>query len=247
MYKLHISFFLFFIFQCIVAQSITGTVYDDKSVIAGVLIKNLRTGITTISDYEGRFIVDAKAYDSISFYVFNYQEKTIIIKEGVDYKNFVIELTHKVNQLDEVFIEKEISFKEDAFNEGYESALARHIRLYPEQYEFNSNPNNNLNFVNIGKRLWRLIKKKKPQPPPFIPISLEEYIGVFREDTIINDRFLIETVKIPLEFKPLFIDFCLSKNVDSKLLKEKNKLILIQTFIDLGEEFLELLQTKVDD
>jgi hypothetical protein len=58
---------------------------------------------------------------------------------------------------------------------------------------------------------------------------------------------LIETVKIPLEFKPLFIDFCISKDVDSELLKEKNKFLLIEEFINLGKEFSEMLETDVND
>lgn len=247
MYKLLVCFFIFFISKGVVAQAIKGTVYDDKTIVAGVLVKNLRTRITTITDDEGHFVIDVQAQDSISFYVFTHVEKTIVLKEGEDYKNFVVELTRKVNQLDEVFIEKEISFKEERFKENYESALARHIRLYPEQYEFNSNPNANLNFVNIGKRLWRLIKKEKPKPVPFVPIKLEEYIVLFKEDKIINDTFLTETIKIPLEFKPLFIDFCLSKNINSKLLKEKDKFLLIEEFINRGKEFLELLETEIDD
>ncbi|MEP0264760.1 hypothetical protein [Dokdonia sp.] len=249
MYKLLLLFSFIFVSQCIYGQTITGTVYDDKTIVPGVIVKNLRTKITTIADDEGRFIVDARAQDSISFYVFTHLEKTIVLKDGVDYKNFVVELTRKVNQLDEVIIKKEakFEFEKKEFADTFENQVKTHQELYPEQYEFNSNPNANLNFVNIGKRLWKLITKEKRKIPPFVPIKLEEYIGLFKEDKTINDRFLIETVKIPLEFKPLFIDFCISKNVDSELLKEKNKFLLIEEFINLGKEFSEMLETDVND
>ena len=240
---------MIFISHTVVGQSITGAIYDDKAIVEGVVVKNLSTKMATISTKEGRFEISARAQDSISFEIFTHDHKLMVLKEGVSYTDIVIELTRKVNELDEVIIKKEVKpvFKKEEFADTFESQLQKHIELYPEQYEFNSNPNNNLNFVNIGKRLWRLIKKEKSKPPPFVPIKLEEYIGLFKEDAVINDRFLIETIKIPFEFKPLFIDFCVSKNVDSELLKEKNKFLLIDEFINLGKEFKEVLETDVND
>mgnify|MGYP003922356495 CR=1 FL=1 len=249
MYKLLVCFFVFFTSLGAVAQTMTGTIYDDKEAIEGVLVKNQTTKMSTLTNTKGRFEIAASVQDSISFYVFTHEEKTMILKEGVLYTDVVIELTRKVNQLDEVIVQKEVMpvFKKAVFADTFESQLQKHIELYPEQYEFNSNPNNNLNFVNIGKRLWKLIKKDKPKPTPFVPITLEQYIGLFKEDPIISNRFLTETVKIPMEFKPLFIDFCISKNIDSELLKEKNKFLLIEEFINLGKEFLELLESDVED
>lgn len=242
-------FFLVFIPRLVFAQTITGTIYDDKTIVEGVVIKNLNTKMATLSDEEGQFEIQAKVQDSISFYVFTHEEQTIVIRDGREYTNFVVELTRKINQLDEVIVkkEKEFVFEEKELEDSFNKQMKTHQELYPEQYEFNSNPNHNLNFVNIGKRLWKLIAKEKRKPPPFVPITLEQYIGLFKEDATINDRFLIETVKIPYKFKPLFIDFCLSKNVNSELLKEKNKFLLIEEFINLGKEFLELLETDIED
>ncbi|WP_299675683.1 hypothetical protein [uncultured Dokdonia sp.] len=231
------------------AQSITGTIYDDKTVVEGVVVKNINTKMATVSNEAGRFEIAAKAQDSISFQVFTHEKKTIVIKEGRVYTNFVVELTRKINQLDEVIIkkEKEFVFEEKELQNSFNKQMKTHQELYPEQYEFNSNPNANLNFVNIGKRLWKLIKKDKPKPTPFVPIKLDQYIGLFKEDPILTDRFLIETVKIPYEFKPLFIDFCVSRNIDAELLKEKNKFLLIEEFINLGKEFLEVLETDIEN
>jgi len=224
----------------------TGTVYDDKDVVEGVLVKNITTKMATLTNNEGRFEIDASPQDSISFYVFTHESQTMVLKEAVDYTDIVVELTRKVNQLDEVIVKKEVMpvFEKKEFADTFENQMQRSIELYPELYEFDSNPNGNINFVNIGKRLWKLIKKDKPKPPPFVPIALEQYILLFKEDTFITNRFLVETVKIPLEFKPLFIDFCLSKNIDSQLLQEKNRFLLIEEFINRGKEFLELLESE---
>lgn len=242
-------FFLVFIPRFVFAQTITGTIYDDKAIVEGVVVKNLNTKIATLSDEKGQFVMQASVQDSISFYVFTHEEQTIVIQEEKEYTNFVVELTRKINQLDEVVVkkEKEFEFEEKELEASFNKQMKTHQELYPEQYEFNSNPNHNLNFVNIGKRLWKLIAKEKRKPTPFVPITLEQYIGLFKEDRTINDRFLVETVQVPLEFKPLFIDFCVSKNVNSKLLKEKNRFLLIDEFINLGREFQEMLKTDVED
>ncbi len=240
---------MFFISQSVVAQIITGTVYDDKDVVEGILVKNVTTRMVTLTNGEGHFKIDASVQDSISFQGLTHEEKILILKEGITYTDIVVELTRKINQLDEVIVKKEVAFEfeKKEFTNTFENQIKKHTELYPEQYEFNSNPNANLNFVNIGKRLWKLITKEKRKTPPFVPIKLEEYIGLFKEDEIINDTFLTETVKIPLEFKPLFIDYCISKNVDSELLKEKNKFLLIEEFINLGAAFLEMLESEEED
>lgn len=232
----------------VLSQTMTGTVYDDKEVVEGVLVKNLHTRMATLTNNEGRFEINASAQDSISFQIFTHDIQLLVLKEGVDYTNIVVELTRKVNQLDEVILQKEVMpvFKKQEFANTFENQMQKNIELYPELYEFNSNPNNNLNFVNIGKRLWKLIKKDRAKPPPFVPITLEQYILLFREDAVINNTFLTETVKIPLEFKPLFIDFCISKNIDSQLLQEKNRFLLIEEFINRGKDFLDLLESEED-
>lgn len=242
--------FLFLGFSSLVwSQTMTGTIYDDKEVIEGVLVKNLTTKMATLTNDEGRFEINASAQDSISFYVFTHEAKTMVLKENVDYTGIVIELTRKVNQLDEVIVQKEVMpvFEKKEFANTFENQMQKNVELYPELYKFNSNPNNNLNFVNIGKRLWKLIKKDRPKPPPFVPITLEQYILLFKEDAVINNTFLTDTVKIPLEFKPLFIDFCISKNIDSQLLQEKNRFLLIEEFINRGKDFLELLASEEED
>ena len=221
-------------------QSIEGTVYGNTSTIEGVIIKNLRTKDITTSSKEGIFIIKGKPQDSLRFQFFSFEEKTVVLNEK-DTINFVVELIPKINQLGEVFIQEESTFKEEKFVEDVKYDIAKHIELYPEQYEYNNNPNGNLNFVNIAKRLWKKINKNQSSKPrPKIAITLEQYLSLFREDQLINDHFIVETLKIPTIKKTLFIDFCLAQEIDSKLLEEKNKFLLMDKLIDIGKEFLEL-------
>ena len=49
MYKLLVCFFVFFTSLGAVAQTMTGTIYDDKEAIEGVLVKNQTTKMSTLS------------------------------------------------------------------------------------------------------------------------------------------------------------------------------------------------------
>ncbi len=240
------SLYFFLLFGCFslvsFAQNFNGAVYGSKGTLEGVVIKNQRTKRITTTNGEGAFTIAAKVGDSLSFQFFTYEDRWLVLDEK-DTTNFVVELIPKVNLLDEVFLEADPIFKEETFTKSFTSDMAIDIKKYPEKYEYNNNPNGNINFVNIGKRLWKLITKNKPpkvKPPPKIPITLDQYLYLFKEDQVINDSFLVETLHIPLDKKPLFIDFCISQQLDAALLEEKRKFLLIDKLVNLSKEFLEL-------
>lgn len=228
------------------AQTFTGTVYGDDELLNGVVVQNQRTTILTTTDTQGRFAIEAKTGDTLSFQFFTHHDKRVVLRER-DRNNFVVELTAKVNVLDEVVLEKEFVFEEERFQQDFDEDIARDIALHPEKYEYNNNPNGNFNFVNIGRALWRLINKNKisrPKPFPKIPITLDQYVLLFKEDRVINDTFLVETLQIPLDKKALFIDFCISKRLDTSLLVNKNKFLLMDRLVTISVEFLTMQQNK---
>lgn len=225
-----------------IAQTFNGAVYGSKGTIEGVVLKNLRTKRITTTNSEGQFIIEGKIGDSLSFQFFTYEDRWIVLDEN-DTSTFVVELIPKLNLLDEVFLESGQAFKEESFSEKFVSDIAIDRERYPEKYGYNNNPNGNINFVNIGKALWKLITKNKPpkvKPPPKIPITINQYISLFKEDQVINDTFLVKTLQIPLDKKPLFIDFCISQRLDTNFLEEKNKFLLIDELISIGKEFAQL-------
>lgn len=232
---------LFISAQLTYGQTFIGTVYGGKSTLGGVVVKNARTSRITTTDSEGVLTMQAQVGDSLSFQFFTYEDKWLVLDEK-DTTNFVVELIPKVNLLDEVLLEADPTFKEETFTKTFTSDIKTDIERYPEKYEYNNNPNGNLDFVRIGRALWKLITKNKPPkviPPPKVAITLDQYLVLFKEDRVINHTFLIETLKIPLNKKALFIDFCISQHLDNTLLEEKNKFVLIDKLVNLGREFLD--------
>ena len=244
------SLYFFLLFGCFslvsFAQTFKGAVYGSKGTLEGVVIKNQRTRQITTTDLEGQFAIKGKMGDSLSFQFFTYEDTWVVLDEK-DTTNFVVELTAVVNLLEEVVLTKEKKFNSETFTKTFKSDIAIDMELHPEKYQVNTNPNRNLNFISIGKVLIKLLIGNRPprvKPPPKIPITLDQYLSLFKEDRVINDTFLVETLHIPLDKKPLFIDFCISQQLDATLLEEKRKFLLIDRLINLGREFLELSEEE---
>lgn len=225
------------------SQTFNGTVYDKTSTLEGVIVKNLRTNRITTTNNTGGFTIGAGVQDSLLFQFFLHEDQIVVLKD-LDNRNFVVELKPDVNMLDEVFLEGPARFSEKRFVTKFKSDLATDIALHPEKYSYSNNPNGNLDLVNIGRELWKVIKKdqpaEKPKWTPIARIKHEQYFALFKVDAIINDVFLVETLHIPISSKVLFIDFCISKKLNEDLLKKENRFFLIDQLITISKEFLEL-------
>ena len=243
MSKLYILILVLSISQISFSQTFSGTVYGKTSTLEGVIVKNLRTNLVTTTDNTGRFAIGAVVKDSLLFRFFTHEDQIIVLKDQ-DSSNFVVELIPEVNMLDEVFLEGPARFSEKRFVTKFKSDLATDIALHPEKYSYSNNPNGNLDLVNIGRELWKVIKKDKPvEKPKWTPIARikhEQYFALFKVDAIINDAFLVETLHIPITSKVRFIDYCISKRLAVSLLQEKNKFYLIDELIKMSEGFAEL-------
>ncbi len=242
MYKLYLVLIFFGFSPSLVAQTFEGTVYGSEHTIAGVVIKNLRTSRITTTDNQGRFSIAGKVKDTLTFQYFTYEDKIVVLDEK-DTSNFVVELTAIVNLLDEVVLAQEKKFNAETFTTTFKSDIARDMELHPEKYQVNTNTNGNLNFISIGRVLVKLIRGNKPpkkKPKPVRVITLDEYINLFENDAKVNDTFLLETLKIAPDKKPLFIDYCISQQLDAVLLEQNNTFLLMDKLVLLGKEFLEL-------
>lgn len=226
------------------AQTFTGTVYSKTSTLEGVSVKNMRTQRITRTDAKGAFAIGAAVQDSLLFQFFSHKDQVVVLREQ-DRTDFVVELVPEVTMLDEVFLEGPARFNEARFTAQFKSDLANDIALHPEKYAYSNNPNGNLDLVSIGRELWKVIKKDEPvvHQPQFTPITRikhEQYFSLLEVDAIINDEFLIEILHIPAARKIMFIDFCISKKLQTDMLKPENKFFLIDQLITISKEFLEL-------
>ena len=86
---------------------ISGIIRCDRILISGIEITNLVSEKSTVSDQNGRFSIVAKAEDMLVFTSINYEYKRKFLEQtDIDSNNLIIDLTKKIEKLDEVIVEK---------------------------------------------------------------------------------------------------------------------------------------------
>ena len=100
-YLFFAAFFFLFISTTYAQDNLTGRVYEDKTKVAlpGIVIKNLKTQSTTISDRTGAYSIPAHIGDLVVFSAFSYAPDTLYVT-AVKYTEIVMVL--KSNMLNEV-------------------------------------------------------------------------------------------------------------------------------------------------
>lgn len=82
-----------------------GKVQNSENDISNVLVINLSTNKSTITDIEGLFILPVKLGDSIQFSAVQYIPKQIIVTNSIlDKRKILVDLEEKVINLDEVLV-----------------------------------------------------------------------------------------------------------------------------------------------
>lgn len=94
-------FILLFVGTTYAQDNLTGRVYEDKTKVAlpGIVIKNLKTQSTTISDRTGAYSIPAHTGDLVVFSAFSYVPDTLYV---TSLKYTEISLVLKTNMLNEV-------------------------------------------------------------------------------------------------------------------------------------------------
>lgn len=88
---------------------ISGEIICDNNKISGIQITNLVSEKSTISNVDGQFSITVTANDMLVFTSINYQYKRMFIEQNdIDSNNFIIKLIKKIEQLDEVVVNKSL-------------------------------------------------------------------------------------------------------------------------------------------
>ncbi len=236
--------FLFFS-TSLLSQEISGRVYDDSSVVPGVTVFNANQKTAVVTNEDGAFSIRAVTGDSITFQSAFHESQTKIISLK-DYSTIlVVELKKKVNTLAEVLLSsKEKEFDLEEYNIDFNAQLQKDRENNPLDY--GAAP------VNGGVNLMTLVKlaisifKKKPEKE-IIYATQTDLIHLFKEDKFFTQTLLENTLKIPKQYKNLFLDYCAAKQIEESLLKEENKLQLLDLLVVSSNEFRDIIAKYEDD
>ncbi|MDY2587620.1 hypothetical protein [Winogradskyella aquimaris] len=226
------------------AQTLSGKVYDTKTVVKDMKVLNKTQNRLTVTNDNGDFSIEAKINDTISFQSIFYHPLEVVLKpthfEGLN----VFEVQEIISELDEVELQSEPEqpvFEEETYNQDLHNLIKEDIKRNPELYQ-SPNAQYGIDFFYLIGQVVKLFKRKKPKEPLYEPLTYKEIDSLFAYDPFFNQQLITENLKIPKDKVKLFFDFCSAKGISSELLKEENKMMLLEELVVNSELFLILLE-----
>lgn len=227
------------------AQTLSGKVYDTKTVVKDMKVINKTQNILTVTDKDGDFSIEAKVNDTISFQSIFYHPLEVVLKQSHFDDINVFEVEEIVSELDEVEIQSEPEqpvFEEETYNQNLQNLIKEDIKRNPGLYQ-SPNAQYGVDFIYLIGQVAKLFKKKnKHKEPVYHPVTYKQMDSLFSESSFFNKQLVTENLKIPEDKAKLFYDFCSAKGISSELLKDENKMQLLEELVVNSQLFLILLE-----
>ena len=226
------------------AQTLNGKVYDAKGVVKNIKVFNNTQNRVTLTNTDGNFSISAKVNDSISFESLFYHKKTVVLQNIHFESTAVFELKEILTELDEVEVKAEPEqpvFEVVTYNIDLQNILKEDIKNNPHLYK-PAGATSGVDFVYLIGAVVKLFKKNKIKTPIYQPITYTQMDSLFDKSSFFNIQLITENLKIPEDKKYLFYDFCEAKQISSELLKDENKIQLLEELVLNSQLFLILLE-----
>ena len=208
--------------------------YRDSNVINENVI-NTNTQIATITDEDGRFMIEVKEGDQLVFTAVNYQLKIIKITADILSKNrLVVEVNEKVTELDEVVVspenqEKFLEVKNEKFK-GFEYEIDRSTEVQNiAGASTNDRIEGRLDFVNIFRAIFQ---SKNQDSGENVELKVSD---VLRQ--VYDDEFFVVDLALPQEKIDAFLLYCDNKIPSQSLLKKENEFQLIDFLVTQSKNY----------
>ena len=236
-----LSFIFCLVFYVGFAQTDTrewlrGQVLYRGSNVVNENVINTNTQMATITDEDGRFMIEVKTGDQLVFTAVNYQLEIITITDAIlANKRLVVEVTEKITKLDEVVISPEnqkrfLEVKNEKFK-GFEYEIDRSTEVENiAGTSQNDRIEGRLNFVNIFKAIFQSRNQDTGQT---VELKVSE---VLRQ--VYDDEFFVVDLSLPQQKIDAFLIYCDDKIPSQSLLKKENEFQLIDFLVTQSKKFL---------
>ncbi|WP_339753503.1 hypothetical protein [uncultured Winogradskyella sp.] len=246
MRQLIIIFSLFSLPFVINAQTLKGKIYDATNTIKNIKVFNETQNRITASNEKGNFNIIAKINDTILFESIFYHPKVVILNQTHFKGIAVFELKKIVNELDEVEVKAEPEqpvFKEETYNFELQNLIKEDIKNNPGLYQ-PAGATYGVDFISLIGQLAKLFKRKKTKNGEefYKPITYKQMDSLFQKSSFFNKHLVTKDLKIPEDKANLFYEFCSAKQLSSELLKDQNKMQLLEYLVLNSQLFLILLE-----
>jgi hypothetical protein len=241
--RIKLFFGLFFTFGLLFAQQskspdlhlLRGQVLYRNSFVQDEAVVNSTRNFSTITDQNGAFEIYVAVGDELVFKAVNYQLEVVKITTDIIQNNrLVVEVTERVNELDEVVVgpenqQKFIELKNEEFK-GYDYGIDRSTPVQNTVLSPSATGmRDGLNFVAMYKLLKSLLFSTDPEKPS-VPLS-KALRTVYEDDFFLNDLGL-ELAEIEL-----FLQFCDETIPARDLLRKENEFELIEFLVNSSAVF----------
>ncbi len=236
---MRLKFFYFFLLASFILNSqqrklIKGKLlYRNNNVIAANVINNTEQ-YNTITDSEGEFEVNVKKGDEIIFSSVEFKIKSIVITDEILKKNrLVVNITERVNILDEIVIspentEKFLDLKEEEFK-GFDYVQDKSSRL-DNVIMREGRLNNGIDVVNAFKLISKIISNSSQKTnSTLIPSKILPYV--------FEDEFFIDDLGLRRDEIFGFMEYLDNKLTSKELLKKSKEFLLIDYLYNAVEDF----------
>jgi hypothetical protein len=203
---------------------IKGQITADAIPLQGISVINTSSKIISVSDQNGNFSIVAKEGDVLSFSAVDYEPlRKIINKQGFKLGSIVVNMTPTSIELKEVIVNghPEIS----AENLGI---IPRdQIKLTPaERKVYTATSTNTDALLNYFSGRTKMLKKE-------VAIEKKELL-LAKLEYLFEDKYYIETLKVPQEFIKGFQYYCVEDNGFASSLQSKNKTMSMFLIVGLA-------------
>jgi hypothetical protein len=246
------TFFLLFSFFTIVGFSqsekiIAGKILVKNATPSGVHIINLVNEKEVISNEKGEFKILAKVDDLLVFssLALDYQRKII---ETEDYNTgfFTMEMTAKINQLDEVEV-----IQYNKINAVDLGILSKKPKAYTPAERRLENAGvfrpTDILLIPFGgmpvEPLLNAISGRTKQLKKELQIERKEF-AILKIGDLFPDEYFVSQLKISKDYVKAFQYYCVEKKDFIPFLKSKNKSLIAFKMSELADEYNMLLNEK---
>ena len=218
------------------SQTVNGKVYHSESTAKGIKVFNKNKDSFVYTNNNGDFSIQAAINDTLTFSSLFYEEKSIKITHQNLNEIIVIELTITINHLNEVLLAdtKEKPFDEKTYSGNLSEQLKNDIKNNPHLYGLM--PTGGIDFAKLASLIFKLFKNKNKKQH-IIYAGYKDLDSLFKSKNIFDDKLLETDLKVKIEYKSLFFDFCESKNINKNLLSQKNELDLLDKLFEYSKKF----------
>jgi len=244
--KLLASIFIFILYHSGFAQAnkrIQGQVFFDKTAATKVEVINATAKTVTLTDTDGKFVIDISIHDVLVFVAKNHEIKEMKISIAVlNQGDIKISLSPKVEELKEVVVQSMPSIKlskdanwEQAKLDQY--TLEKNAKKLKNPGVYTGSIENGMDLMRIGAMIFKLFRKEKDEVKKVV-INDIDFITLAKASC--DQKFYIDTLKLKPDEIALFLQFCEADPKSEVLTKNSNVLALMDFLSTKNIEFKKL-------